>query len=82
LDSIGGNSGIGDCTVFVRKTINPNSYLVSRLTLMKDNVQAEWRCVLPEDFYNFNVVPESAWKIIVKLNDDKALAPRDFDPNS
>jgi hypothetical protein len=82
LQDIGDSSGVGDCSVFVKKTVGGNSYLVAKVVLETNGVQAIWRAVIPADFSTFDVVPEPVWQDIVKKGDDAPLKARLLDPNS
>ncbi len=83
LKDMGDSSGVGDCSVFVKKEIGKTSYWVARVTLSDPSgEQSMWRAVVTEDLSYFNAVPEKIWKVIVKTGNNKLLQPRDLDPNS
>jgi hypothetical protein len=82
LQDIGDTSGVGDCSVFVKKTVNGNSYLVAKVVLQTNGVQDVWRAVISADISTFAAVPEAVWQYIVKTGDDRPLKARALDPNS
>lgn len=47
LKNIGDTSDVGDCSVFVKKTVGANSYLVAKVVLETDGLQDVWRAVSP-----------------------------------
>lgn len=82
LKRIGDNSGVADCSVFVKKTVGPTDYWVAKAVLAdSDNVQAIWRVVLPMDLSNISIVPDALWPHIVATHDNKAIDARVLNPN-